>query len=280
MPKKWKEILTDPATYADDFVVTLKDGQTMSLGEMRAYDAETRGELTKNLTAKEKEIATREKNVNDASIQVSGLIEKTAASAGLSVEELLAGKQPTKRELAAATDLDESDPLLGKLVKELKGLRDEMKSTRSEIDTVKKNALGPILNTYLEDYYESKWEKVSTTLPKGSKLELKEAVEYANKNGLKDARGRLDLSKAARDLTFDERVDEEASKRLVDLRKRDADERTLSAVQRPSSLGQKTHTDPTLQKKVGARLETKNFDDVLNDALGDTDLWRGVAGQA
>jgi hypothetical protein len=280
MPKKWKEILTDPATYADDFVVTLKDGQTMSLGEMRAYDAETRGELTKNLTAKEKEIATREKNVNDASIQVSGLIEKTAASAGLSVEELLAGKQPTKRELAAATDLDESDPLLGKLVKELKGLRDEMKSTRSEIDTVKKNALGPILNTYLEDYYESKWEKVSTTLPKGSKLELKEAVEYANKNGLKDARGRLDLSKAARDLTFDERVKEEASKQVADLRKRDADERTLSAVQRPSSLGQKTHTDPTLQKKVGARLETKNFDDVLNDALGDTDLWRGVAGQA
>lgn len=277
MAAKWKEILSDRSKYPDDFAVSLKDGTTMTLADMRSYDVEHEGELTQRLTAKEQEIQRREKQVNDASVAIGTLVEQVATRSGLTVEELMAGKAPTKKQVAAASDLDESDPLVGSLVKEIKSLRSELTATKTDIETVRKNALGPMLNTYLEDYYESKWEKLEPTLPKGAKVTRDQALKYAQENKLVDSRGRFDMTKAARDLTYEDRVNEEAGKRAADLRKKDDDARVLAAAPRPSSLGQKTKADKSTLNEKG---QTKTFDDVLNDALGDTDLWRGVAGQA
>jgi len=276
MPKSWKEVLTDKNTYPDDFVVALKDGQTLSLGDMRSYDKEHEGELMQRLTAKEQEIAKREKNVNDASVQLATVIEKTAASAGISVEDFLQGKAPTKRQVADANDLDESDPLVGNLVKQMKTMQATIDAQANEIKSVKTSALGPMLNTYLEDYYETRFEKLSTDLPKGSKVELKDALEYAQKNGYKDQKGRLDLGKAIKDLTYDARVQEAAEKKAAELSKKHDDERVLASAPRPSSLGTKIKTDKSLLNEKG---QTKNFDEVLNDALTDTDLWKGVTVQ-
>lgn len=275
--KKWKEILTDPSAFPDDFTVSLKDGQVMTLGEMRAYDKENEGALTQRLTARETEIAKREKNVNDASVQLATVIEKTAEKAGLSVEDFLQGKAPTKRVVAESADLDENDPLVGKLVKEIRTMQGRVNDLAASNEKLRKDALGPMLNTYLDDYYESKWDKLSPTLPKGATVTREEAIEYANKNGFKDGRGRLDLSKAVKDLTYDARVKADAEKMAGDLRKKDDDARLLASVPKPSSLGTRTVTDKSLRNEKG---QTKNFDEVLNDALQDTDLWRGVSGQA
>jgi hypothetical protein len=277
MPRKWKDLLTDK-NIPDDFAISV-NGETLTFGQMREYDRENEGALTQRLTAKEQEIAKREKAVNDASIQLATVIEKTAAQAGLSVDDFLSGKSPVKRSAVAdAADLDENDPLVGKLVKELKGLRAETAKLHGDIDNVRKSALGPMLNTYLEDYYETKWEKLSPSLPDGSKLTLKEAMEHANSNGLKDSKGRLDLAKAARDLTYDQRVQAEAKKLATAERKKMEDEMALAAVPRPNQLGQRVKTDHSLQKQApNGRWETKSFDDVLNDAVNDADLWKGIA---
>jgi hypothetical protein len=275
---KWADLLSNKSLYPDDFTVSVKrDGkeETLSLGEMRAYDSESRGALTADLTRREQEMAKREKQVNDASIAIGTVVEKVASASGLTVQELLEGKQPTRKQVAAAAELDESDPLVGSLVKEIKGLRAELGATKGEIESVKKSALGPMLNTYLEDYYESKWDKLQSTLPKGSKVTRDEALKYAQDNGYKDSRGRFDLSKAIKDLTYDERVVIEAEKRVADLRKKDDDARVLAAAPRPSSLGTRIKTDKSLTNEKG---QTKNFDEVLNDALADSDLWRSVQG--
>jgi hypothetical protein len=277
---KWKDLLADKTKYPDDFVVSYKDGdktETMTLGQMRTEDADTRGELTRTLTAKEQDLQKRERDVTNASKGIASMLENLSAKTGLSYEELIEGKTPTKKTVAQSAELDENDPLVGALVKEIKGLRTELASNKEEIATVKKNALGPMLNTYLEDYYESTWEKLAPTLPKGAKVERADALKYAQDQGMKDAKGRLDLRKAVRDLTYDARVQEEAEKRVADLRKKDDDARTLAAVPRPAGTHINVKTDRSL---LNAKGQTKSFDEMLGEAAADTEMWKAIQQQS
>jgi hypothetical protein len=137
MAKKWAEILKDSQSYPDDFTVALKDGQTMTLADMRSYDKENEGALTSRLTAREKELEKREKTVNDASITLGGVVEKVATASGLTVDELLAGKTPTKRQVAAATDLDENDPLVGTVVKQMKAMQAKIDAQEQQIGSLR-----------------------------------------------------------------------------------------------------------------------------------------------
>src|SRR6266704_1390580 len=116
---KWKDLLEDKNTYPDDFVVSVKRGdstETLSLGEMRSFDAESKGALTADLTRREQQLINATKNIGT-------LVEQVAERVGMTADELLSGKAPTRKQVAASTDLDESDPLVGTLVKEIKSLR-------------------------------------------------------------------------------------------------------------------------------------------------------------
>jgi hypothetical protein len=272
MAKKWAEILKGKTDYPDDFTFTLKSGETMTLGEMRAYDVEHEGELTRNLTAKEQELAGRERNVSGAANALAARIKQAADAAGISVDDFIEGKIPTKRQVAAEQELSEDDPLVGKIVKEMKAVRAELQSTQGQLKDLKEKGIGPVVNTYLEDYYEGKWEKVSAKLPKGAKLELKEAMKYAEENGLKDARGRWNLEKAVRDLTFDARVQEAAEAKVADLRKKDEDQRMLDSIPKPN-VGPRAGVSKDFKDAKG---RTKSLDDVMMDALNDSDMWKQI----
>jgi hypothetical protein len=275
---KWAEILSNKQ-YPDDFVISVKNGdktETLTLGQMRAEDTESRGALTAELTRKEQDILKREKDVTNASKGIATMLENLSTKTGLSYEELIEGKTPTKKVVAQAAELDENDPLVGALVKEIKGLRAELTTTKGDIETVRKNALGPMLNTYLEDYYEGTWEKITPTLPKGAKVERADALKYAQDNGLKDSRGRLDLRKAVRDLTYDDRINEEAEKRVADLRKKDEDTRTIAAAPKPGGTHINVKTDRSL---LDAKGRTKSFDDMLTEAAADTEMWKAIQSQ-
>ena len=273
---KWADVLKNSQQYPDDFVVSIKNGdktETMTLSEMRTYDREHEGELTRTLTAREQAIQKREKDVEQASIGLATVIEKAAANAGLSVDEFIQGKAPTKKAVAAAADLDENDPLVGTLVNQMKTMQARLDAQDTEIKKTRSDALGPMLTTYLEDYYEGKWEKLAPTLPKGAKVTREEALKYAQDNKLVDARGRLDLSKATRDLTYDARVKADAEAMAGEMRKKIEDERTLAAAPKPSGTHINVKPDKSLLNEKG---RVKNFDEVLGDALNDTDLWKGI----
>ena len=276
---KWAELLANKQLYPDDFVVSYKSGdktETMTLGQMRTEDTESRGALTAELTRKEQDILKREKDVTNASKGIATMLENLSAKTGLSYEELIEGKAPTKKEVAKGAELDENDPLVGALVKEIKGLRTELTATRGEVENVKKSALGPMLNTYLEDYYESTWEKIEPSLPKGAKATRADALKYAQDKGLKDAKGRLDLREAVKALTYEDRINAEAEKRVADLRKKDDDARTLASVPRPAGTHINVKTDRSL---LDAKGRTKSFDDMLTEAAADTEMWKAIQGQ-
>jgi|SRR5215475_12617654 len=272
MAKSWKDILGD-SSIPDDFALNV-NGETMTLGSMRQYDRDSRGELSRQLTAREADMAKREKLVNDASIGMATMLERVGQATGLTPDELIAGKMPTKREVAKAADIDENDPLVGSLVKDIKALRAEVAQGNQRMEELRKNALGPMLNTYLDDYYELQWERLHGTLPEGSKLERQAALEHAQKAGYKDAKGRWDLGKAIKDLTYEDRVKVEAKKLATAERKKMEDEMALRSVQRPSQLGQKVKPDKSV---LNAKGQVKSFDEVLGDAVNDADLWRGLS---
>lgn len=271
MSKTWKEILADPAI-PDDFALSV-NGETMTLGSMRQYDREHQGELSRTLTARDADLTKREKFVNDASIGIATMLERVSQATGLSTDDLLNGKMPSKREVAKAAELDESDPLTGTLVKEIKALRAEVNAGNQRFEDLRKNGLGPIVNTYLDDFYEAQWERVAGDLPKGSKLTRQEALDHATKSGYKDTKGRLDLRKAMRDLTYDERVKIDAQKLATEERKKMESEFAMRAVPKPSQLGAKVKPDKSV---LNAKGQVKSFDEVLNDAVGDVDMWRSI----
>jgi hypothetical protein len=270
--KSWKDILSDPAI-PDDFALNV-NGETMTLGSMRAYDRDSRGELTRQLTAREQDMAKREKLVNDASVGMATMLERVGQATGLTPDELLAGKMPTKKEVAQTAGVDENDPLVGSLVKDIKTLRAEVAASNGKLEELRKNALGPMLNTYLDDFYELQWERLHGQIPEGSKLERQAALDYAQKQGLRDAKGRWDLGRAIRDLTYEDRVKAEAKKLATEERKKMQDEFALRNVPRPSQLGQRVKPDKSVLNEKG---QVKSFDEVLNDAVNDAELWRGLA---
>jgi hypothetical protein len=84
----------------------------------------------------------------------------------------------------------------------------------------------------------------------------------------------LDLDKAVRDLTFDDRVQEAAEKKAAEISKKNDDARILASVPKPGgNLGAKIRTDKSLTNDQGV---TKSFDEMLADAQNDTEMWRQI----
>lgn len=273
----WKEILADSKSYPDDFAIQLANGQTVTLGSARAYDKENEGALTQKLTARERELAERESKVNQASAAVGELWQRYSEVTGMSLEDVAAGKQPTRKEMARSAGLSEDDPLVGELVKETKALRTLAEQQATELKNLKERGLAPVVNQYLNDYYESKWEKVSATLPKKAQESLKfeDVLKHANDAGLKDRSGRLDLARAAKELSFDYLVEERTQAELAKERQRQADSDTMAAIQPPVSGNSPRFGTP--QNFKNDKGMTKSFDEVLRDAAQDRELWTSVA---
>ena len=277
MSKKWADILKDSQNYPDDYVISMKDGSTLSLGDARSYDRENEGRLTQTLTAKERELQEKEGKLGMAANEIASLFQQYSEMTGLSPEEILAGKKPTTRSVAATHNLDENDPLVGELVKEVKSLKSALDATKSEITTLRDKGVKPIVGQYMNDWYEMKYEKIVPTLPKSAreKADMKALMGYAEKNRLTDASGRLDLSKAAREMFEEDFISERVEAKLKDERKKQAEIETLRAAQPPVREGSpKLGVPKSFKNEKG---QTKSFDEVLQEAATDSALWTGIA---
>jgi hypothetical protein len=281
----WKEILADVTAFPDDVVITTKDGQTLKLGEARAYDKETKGALTEQLTAKEKALAKEKQQLETASNGVYEMFNKYLTLTGLTAEEALAGKAPkiTKRQVAEDTGLDPDDPLLAPMVKEFNALKAKVGTLEGQLSEAKEKILKPMLGTYLDDWYGDQWsDKIEPKLPAKAKdkIKLEDVMKHAEKEGLKDSKGRLNLRKAAEDMTSEYRQDEWREAERIKLKKELEDEQFASSLPKPgsNSPGPRGATPKSFKDDKG---RTKSFDQVLQDAANDTELWSGImAGRA
>lgn len=273
--KKWKELLADKAL-ADDMTISV-NGQSYTLGQLRSEDAETEGAVSRRL----KEIEDEKAKLGAAANEIANMFQEYSQLTGLSPDEILSGKKPSKAKVAEAAGLREDDPLVGELVKTLKEQGKQIESLKTELSTQKEKVLKPITQQYLNDFYESRYERLLPTLPKSvrEKADYRKVLEYAEKNRMHDGSGRLDLSKAAREMYEEDFINERVESRLKDERKKLADEATLAAAHPPTSANSpRLGTPKNFKNDKGM---TKSFDEVLRDAAVDTELWTGVTrGQA
>lgn len=280
MKTKWRDILSDAKSFPDDFKVDLGNGNVMSLGDLRSDDKESHGAVTASLSAKEKEVNDRAEQLKKADAAVMAMFDNYLKVTGLSADEALAGKEPVTRKIVASnTDLDPNDPIVGKLVSALNGLKEEMGTIKGSIATQRDQVLKPMLSTYLDDYYQDRWnDKIEPGLPKAAKgkVDFDAAMKHAEKEGYKDSRGRLDLNKAARDLTYDYRIDEEADKRATDRVKKLRDEETVAAMGRPGTVGANRGGKVQQQFKT-EKGRTKSLEEAMEMARQDVDIWTGGA---
>src|ERR1700679_2308290 len=113
-----KDVLNS-SKYGDDMVIALPDGSSATFGELRAIEAEERSKLNERanlLGQAEVEFATRFQQAV-GSIQREAPVEDTTRRAAA----------------AAAYGLDENDPLLGQVVREMKRIETENASKFTEM---------------------------------------------------------------------------------------------------------------------------------------------------
>lgn len=267
-----KDILSS-AKYADDMVLSLPDGTTATVGEMRSMNLEDRNALVQ-----------RAKVMEDAETALASRI-MDAQRRGILTEPT--PEPEIRREAAAQFGLSEDDPLLGQVAKEFKRLEAENRARESalearfktEVDSLK-GITGKVTGAYLDDYYAAKFQAAASTLPTEikAKAKLEDVINYAKDHNLMDKVGRYNIDMALDQLTWEDRK----AAMMVEARaegQKTADKAAqLASMNRPSPNALRTRQvekegfDPmTKEGKV------KSFDEALADAANDDNLWNSLA---
>lgn len=276
-----KDILTN-AKYADDMVLSLPDGSTATVGEMRALEVEERQALV-----------ARNNLVSQAEMELAAKFQRAVQAGWINPQtgEVL---QPTRQSdaeirrsaVTAAADqgvaLDENDPLLGSIVREvrklqndqktqLEALRTEMTATVGKLAGVAKQATG----AYLDDFYATTFNSIKETLPSKAKVTLEDLTKFAEENNFKDKVGRYDLRGAAERMTFKEKMDEERERMRQEVTASVQKEQALAGINRPRGSALRTEKDGF--KAVDEKGKTKTLDQALAEASQDMELFENAA---
>lgn len=277
-----KDILSN-STYADDLVISIPDGkggsQTATLGEMRSMEATERRTLINRQTAIEQAEAGLMTRIN------------TLRQAGLLDDQMNPIVTPRadasiRRDVAAATGLDENDPLFGQVVKEFKSELAKVKTEAENQIKELKTSYGQLAGAtqqavkgYLDDLYRANFAQSVSKLPEELRADVKleSVMDFAQKRRLMDDSGRLDISAAVDRLTW-EKVKEHERKQIQSSSDQvKADKAALAAMQRPNVGGPKFSKTDTGFSPVDDKGKTKSFDEAIAAAAQDDELLNSAA---
>jgi len=272
-----KDILTN-GKYADDMVLSLPDGTTATVGEMRGMEAAERNALLK-----------RQRDLESAE---QGLLQRTNSlrQAGLLDEQLNPiTTREIKQQITASTGLDESDPLFGPMVKETKAEIARLQAEhKAELDAIKAQvgkiagATQQAVQGYLGDFYDATFTRSLSTLPEPVRkdVKLEDAIKFATDRKLLDASGRLDIASAVDRMSWDRVKDYERSQIAKESQQLTEEKKSLAQMSRPGLNGPRV-TKPSKEgfSPVDEKGRTKSFEEALAAAQDDDQIWTESAQQ-
>jgi|SRR5215831_922450 len=278
--------IIDNANIKSDMVIQVGD-QSMTVGELRAMDAETDGASTRDLE-------TREGNLVRAQAHLADTLQKVSESTGIPLEKLIAGELEGITPAGGggggaggggADDLEAAladiDPKVLKALEKKFGsgtVATEVAAMKKELADTKK-ALGIALKINMDDYYTAQWKDLSVNIPKDSagkplvQIDLAAALKYADDNSLKDRTGRYNLQKAFSDMTIEARHKQDILAAEERGKKLGQDMTVAASVQKPGGIHPAAAKPP-----VDDKGRTKDLAAVMQDALADTEIQRMIAG--
>ena len=273
-----KDILNS-AKYGDDIILSLPDGTTATVGEMRGMGAGERKVLLDkqaSLEAAEQGIYQRVQTLKNAGLLDDNLHPVTSRQTTAQI----------KQEITAATGLDESDPLFGPILKEMKAEFARVKAeSAQEIATMKSQygqlagATQQAVKGYLDDFYKATFLTEVSKLPEDVKANVKlaDANDFANKRKLLDDNGRLDISAAIDRMTWDARKEHERKEISGESARVKADREALAQMQRPGvRVAQITKGTKEGFSPVDDKGQTKSLDEAIAAAGMDDELWNSA----
>jgi hypothetical protein len=314
-----KDILSN-AKYPDDMILNLPDGSTVNVGEIRSLPAAERAALTS-------QIEQRQNTLGQAELAFAAKFQEAVKAGWLAQDGKIVPPAtpapvkaaPTAAEIRAAAanefNLDESDPLLGPVVKlvkaelaardqQLTDMRTKLEALPTAIDGLKTtltDSLGKVtgvVNTsvgrYLNDQYQSQFASATKDLPKGVTVDYETAYKYASEHKLQDKDGFLQINDAVDRLTWDARKKAELEAAKADLvakTTKELEEKSKLASLTPPSGRNPLHTTPVKDGEFNPYNErtdakgnkvraVKSFDEAMSEAMSDEDILKSALGTA
>lgn len=319
-----KDILSN-AKYPDDMVLNLPDGSVVNVGEIRALPVAERQALTA-------QIEQRQNTLGQAELAFAAKFQEAIRSGWMTqdgkvvppqVQQTQQTQQTTQQttaqlRAAAAAEygLDENDPLLGPVIKEMKAqlaqrdqalteLKTKLDALPSQFDSLKStltDSLGKVtgvVNTsvgrYLNDQYQSQFAQATKDLPKGVMVDYEAAYKYASEHKLQDKDGFLQINEAVDRLTWDKRKAAEldaAKAELIAKTTRELEEKNKLATLTPPSSRNPLHASAAVKdgefnpynertdakgNKVRA---VKSFEEAMSEAMSDEDVLKSALSSA
>ena len=272
-----KDVLSN-AKYTDDMVLSLPDGSTVNVGDIRALPVAERQALTA-------QIEQRQNTLGQAELAFAAKFQQAVQSGWLAADGKIVAptastrvdpvKTPTAAELRAAAQseygLSDDDPLLGPVMKEMKTqlaqrdaalaeMRTKIDALPGQFDSLKTtltDSLGKVtgvVNTsvgrYLNDQYQSQFAAATKDLPKGVTVDYETAYKYASEHKLQDKDGFLQINDAVDRLTWDKRKAaelEQARAELVAKTTKDLEEKNKLATLTPPSARNPLHASAVVK---------------------------------
>jgi hypothetical protein len=313
-----KDILLN-AKYPDDMVLNLPDGSTVNVGEIRSLPAAERQALTS-------QIEQRQNTLGQAELAFAAKFQDAVKAGWIAQDGKIVPPQtvqtvktPTTTELrqaaAAEYGLDENDPLLGPVVKEMKTqlaerdktlneLRTKLDALPAQFDSLKStftDSLGKVtgvVNTsvgrYLNDTYQQQFAAAIKDLPKDVKVDYEAAFKYASEHGLKDKDGFLQIPDAVDRLTWNDRKKAELDAEraaLIAKTTKDLEEKNRISTLTPPSRNPLTQTakpkdgefnpyNERTDSKGNKVRAVKSFEEAMSEAMSDEDVLKSALSTA
>lgn len=272
-----KDIISN-AKYADDMVLTLPDGTTATIGEMRGYTASERQSLlARNSSLEEAEGALRTRVVR---LQEAGLLDSNLNPV------VPTSQQTSKASFSAMSGVDENDPLFGPMYKQFrteiaevtKSVKDEiagLQTSLKQIGSVTQQAV----KGYLGDHYDATFRAAKSSLPEAlrDKYTLDKVVEYATNKRLTDSVGRLDISMALDQLSWEDRKATFEAEQAKTREQLETDRKAIAQMGRPQMAGPKHNSS---FKGIDDKGKTLSLDDALAAAQNDSEIWNSIGATA
>ena len=282
----WAEIFSNATAYPDDFVIAIKDKDgndaSYTMGDLRAYNEEHDGALLKSLEPEREKLEGEKQQVVAAREEVLRLFRQD----GDATRKLEEGKKVTKKDVADQFELDESDPLVGSLVKQLNAVKGDTATKLEAITqamTQQGNILKTVLGTYINRSVAEQYRALKSDidgLPEKSrnKYSLKVLREHAEKGRWNDSDGMPDIARAFRDLAGEEIYAARRARDSAEDRKKWEQEQRMAItreLQTPHVSGDRIRKPP-----INVLKSKDPLGDALSQALQDDEILSQFAGDA
>jgi hypothetical protein len=277
MAINWKNVIEDKSKFPDDANFTLA-GESISFGELRKQNLESRGELERDLTTRSAKLDERDRTQQRAVDTLARVLENVSAATGLSYDQLVKGQIPQHmrsqvNQITASTPTAAGIPLKDDPL--YKPLFDGVLAPMANDMNLVKRGLGEAIGAYKNDHTRLAWLDWTITgnKPADFKSTYEEVLQHAVNRDLKDDLGFPDVRRAAGEMaspivkkTNDEQVRKEGYDEGFKAAKKDF----LANLGRPAGAGGATQFDNA--PETGKNGQPVSIRQQLEKAFEDPDI--------